>query len=111
VRKDLLVVSSGLDAVVREGAQAGDAAAMEPNMIVVTTPTGQIGQHVVRDLLAGDTAIRLIVRDAARLSPDVRERVQVVEGSHGEPQVIDRALDGAEALFWVAPPDTNRPLE
>jgi uncharacterized protein YbjT (DUF2867 family) len=34
-------------------------------MIVVTTPTGKIGRHVVRHLLASGEALRLIVRDAA----------------------------------------------
>lgn len=80
-------------------------------MIVVTTPTGQIGRQVVDDLLAADAAVGLVVRDASRLSVGVRERAQIVEGSHGDPDVIDRALKGADALFWVAPPDTSGTLE
>ncbi len=74
-------------------------------MIVVTTPTGQIGARLVRDLLAAGEALRLIVRDASRLPPDVRDRVEVVEGSHGDATVVDRAFEGADALFWVVPPN------
>jgi uncharacterized protein YbjT (DUF2867 family) len=80
-------------------------------MIVVTTPTGQIGEHVVRNLLAAGAPTRVIARDASRLAPDVRERVHIVEGSHGDPAVIDRALDSADSLFWLAPPDTSLTLK
>ncbi len=73
-------------------------------MIVVTTPTGNIGRRVVRDLLDAGEVLRLIVRDASRLSPDVRERVEVVEGSHGDAAVVDRAFEGADAVFWLCPP-------
>lgn len=73
-------------------------------MIVVTTPTGNIGRHVVRQLLDAGEALCLIVRDASRLPPDVHDRVEVVEGSHGDPAVVDRAFRGAEAVFWLCPP-------
>ena len=73
-------------------------------MIVVTTPTGNVGRHVVRHLLDAGRALRLIVRDPARLPPDVRERVEVVEGSHGDAAVVDRAFQGADAVFWLCPP-------
>jgi uncharacterized protein YbjT (DUF2867 family) len=80
-------------------------------MIVITAPTGQIGHHVVQNLLAAEAPLRVIVRDAARLPDAVRGRVEVIEGSHGDAAVIDRALDGADALFWLAPPDSTRTLE
>lgn len=73
-------------------------------MIVVTTPTGNIGRHVVRHLLDAGEALRLIVRDSSRLAPDVRDRVEVVEGSHGDAAVVDRAFRGADAVFWLCPP-------
>lgn len=31
--------------------------------------------------------------------------MEVVRGSHGDGQVIARALEGADALFWLVPPD------
>jgi uncharacterized protein YbjT (DUF2867 family) len=45
------------------------------------------------------------VRDPAKLSADVRDRVEVVQGSHGDAQVVARAFDGADALFWLLPTD------
>ncbi len=73
-------------------------------MIVVTAPAGQIGRHVVRNLVAAGETVRVVVRDPAKLENAVRDRVEVIEGSHGDPATIDRALDGADALFWLAPP-------
>lgn len=79
-------------------------------MIVVTVPTGQIGRHVVRRLLAEGLPMRLVVRDASRLEDDVRAKVEIVEGSHGDPTIVDKALEGAESLFWIVPPDFGRTM-
>ena len=69
-------------------------------MIVVTAPTSSIGRRLVPLLLAADTAVRVIVRDPARLDPAVRDRVEIVEGSHRDR--VD-ALEGS--VFWLTPPD------
>lgn len=73
-------------------------------MIVVTTPTGNIGSNVVELLLAAKQSVRLLARDPAKISPRVREQVEVVTGSSDDPAVLDRALAGAEGLFHVVPP-------
>ncbi|MHC3467305.1 NAD(P)H-binding protein [Streptomyces sp. 7R007] len=74
-------------------------------MLVITTPTGQIGRQVVDRLLDGDEPVRVIARDPGRLSPEVRERVEVVQGSHRDPDVLTKAFAGADAVFWLVPPD------
>jgi uncharacterized protein YbjT (DUF2867 family) len=74
-------------------------------MIVVTTPTGIIGQQVLKNLADSREALRVIVRDAARLPAHARDRAEVVVGSHGDPAVVDQAFAGAECVFWLAPPD------
>jgi uncharacterized protein YbjT (DUF2867 family) len=73
--------------------------------ITITTPTGQIGAQLVARLLDGADPIRIIVRDARRLDDSVLERVEVIEGSHDDQAVLDKALPGAKALFWLVPPD------
>ncbi|MER7778531.1 NAD(P)H-binding protein [Streptomyces sp. NPDC096191] len=84
-------------------------------MIVITAPTGNIGRHLVPLLLetapARGEELRVIVRDPARLPEAVRERVEVVAGSHGDPAVVDRAFAGADAVFWLVPPDASRTPE
>ena len=73
-------------------------------MIVITTPTGNIGHHLVKDLIEVGETLRVIARDPAKLDASIRDRVEIVEGSHGDAVVVSRALDGADALFWLAPP-------
>ena len=74
-------------------------------MIVITTPTGAIGAQVLQKLIDGPEPVRVIARDPSKLPETVRARVEVVEGSHGDRQILDRALTGADALLWIAPPD------
>ena len=78
-------------------------------MIVVSTPTGHIGSQVVRLLLEAGEPVRVIARDPARLAPDIRDRVEVVQGSTDDEDVLTRAFDGAESLFWVVPPSFQAP--
>ncbi|WFE34559.1 NAD(P)H-binding protein [Micromonospora sp. WMMD975] len=82
-------------------------------MIVVTAPTGQIGSKLVRTLLTHDEPVRLVVRDPGKLPADVRERAEVVTGSHQDLATLDRALAGADALFWLMPaaPTASSPYE
>jgi uncharacterized protein YbjT (DUF2867 family) len=77
----------------------------ESNMIVVTAPTGLIGHQVLANVLGSREPIRVITRDPSRLSAEARERVEVVQGSHGDLGVVDRAFAGADAVFWLVPPD------
>lgn len=73
-------------------------------MLLITAPTSTIGRRLVDLLLQdGTQPLRLVVRHASGLSPEVRDRVEVVEGSHGDERVIDRAAAGVDAAFWLTP--------
>jgi uncharacterized protein YbjT (DUF2867 family) len=74
-------------------------------MIIVTAPTGLIGHQVLNNLLASSEPIRLIARDPSRLPAHTRERVEVVQGSHSDLDVVTRAFAGADSVFWLLPPD------
>ncbi|WP_327269340.1 NAD(P)H-binding protein [Streptomyces sp. NBC_01218] len=75
-------------------------------MIVVTAPTGQIGRGLLARLLDGaEEPVRVIARDPAALDPAVRERAEVVEGSHADPATVATAFEGADTVFWLVPPD------
>ena len=80
-------------------------------MIVVTTPTGHIGRHVLRHLVDAGEAVRVVVRDASKLPQDINTKVEVIEGSHGDAAIVDRAFEGAEAVFWVVPPTPGVTLD
>ncbi|OJU39940.1 MAG: nucleoside-diphosphate sugar epimerase [Microbacterium sp. 69-10] len=74
-------------------------------MIVVTGSTGQIGSIALRSLVERGEEVRAVARHPERLPEDLRKRIDVVAGSHVDRDVIDGALDGAEALLWLAPSD------
>ncbi|MFH8408869.1 NAD(P)H-binding protein [Streptomyces sp. NPDC018019] len=82
-------------------------------MILITAPTGQIGSRLL-DILLDEAPthgeeLRVIVRDPGKLPDAVRARVDVVTGSHGDPEVVDRAFAGVDAVFWLVPPDPRAP--
>ncbi|MFF3542113.1 NAD(P)H-binding protein [Streptomyces platensis] len=74
-------------------------------MIVITTPTGQIGRQVVMNLLRRGAPLRLIARDPSRLARQVAERVEVVQGSTDDHDVVNEACADADRVFWVVPPN------
>jgi len=76
-------------------------------MIVITAPTGLIGHQVLDNVLGSGEPVRVIVRDPSRLPAQARERVEVVRGSHGDTDVVDQAFAGADAVFWLVPPDPH----
>ncbi|MFI6638989.1 NAD(P)H-binding protein [Streptomyces sp. NPDC050504] len=80
-------------------------------MIVITAPTGNIGSRLLSLLVEAAPAhgeeLRVVVRDPARLPGAVRARVEVVTGSHGDPATLERAFTGADAVFWLVPPDAS----
>jgi uncharacterized protein YbjT (DUF2867 family) len=74
-------------------------------MIVITTPSGLIGRQVFESLLDSGEALRVISRNPSRIPASAQERIEIIEGSHGDPSVVDEAFSGADAVFWLVPPD------
>lgn len=76
-------------------------------MILVTTPTGDIGRRVLSHLRAARKAVRVIARDASKLPQD--PHLDVVEGSMADATTINRALPGVARVFWLPPGDPTLP--
>lgn len=74
-------------------------------MIVVTAPTGTIGHQVLEAVVASGKPVRVIARDPAAIPSKIRDRVELILGSHGDLDVISKAFAGADAVFWLVPPD------
>ena len=72
--------------------------------IVVTTPTGKVGSRVTRLLLQAGVRPTLLLRDPAKLDGHTRELVDIAQGDQFDPEVVLRATEGADALYWVNPP-------
>jgi uncharacterized protein YbjT (DUF2867 family) len=77
----------------------------ERPVIVVTTPTGSIGHQTLARVIDAGAPVRVIARDPSRLTPEVRERTEVVKGSMDDPGAVAEACTGADAVLWVLPPD------
>ena len=72
--------------------------------IVINTPNGQIGRLLAQSLLDAGRTITVISRSADKVADLVKRGAKLVEGSTDDAAVLDRALAGAEALFWLTPP-------
>jgi len=74
--------------------------------VAITTPTGNVGRHVVRLVLQAGLRPRLLLRDPDVLPEDVRARVDAVRVDQLEPASVVEATAGVDALYWVDPPTT-----
>ena len=74
-------------------------------MIVITTPTGQIGRQVLVMVLDSGEPIRVLARDPSRLDPKIRDHIEIIQGSHDNIDVVTQAFAGADCVFWLVPPN------
>ena len=80
-------------------------------MIVITTPTGQIGRQVLSNLLDSGEELRVIARDRSKLPASIRDDLDVIEGSHGDAAVVDKAFAALKApVRRVTAPHTPVPF-
>ena len=77
--------------------------------IAVTTPTGNVGSHVVRLLCQAGVRPRLLLRDPDRLDAEVRDRVDLAVGDQRDAGYVAEASRGVDAIFWVHPDDWSLP--
>jgi uncharacterized protein YbjT (DUF2867 family) len=82
---------------------------LEVPVIVVTTPAGQIGRQVLANLLDSGEQLRVIARDPSQLPAGALNDLDMIEGSHGDAAVADKAFAGADAVFWLTPPNPRAP--
>jgi uncharacterized protein YbjT (DUF2867 family) len=71
--------------------------------IVINTPAGNIGRVVVERLLADNHDVFVISRHPEKVAWATSNGATLVRGSIDEDAVVERALEGADALFWVTP--------
>jgi len=66
---------------------------------------------VLGNLLDSGEQLRVIARDPSQLPAEVREDLDIVEGSHGDAAVVDKAFADADAdaVFWLPPADPRAP--
>jgi dihydroflavonol-4-reductase len=78
-------------------------------MIAVTGATGFIGGHVAAQLVEAGSAVRLLVRDRARVPEALSAATEVVEVDLVDLDSMRRALAGCQVLYHVAGMIAGRP--
>jgi uncharacterized protein YbjT (DUF2867 family) len=73
--------------------------------IAVTTPTGNIGRQLAGHLVAAGAETVLLARDRSRVKAFENRGAAAVEGSLADRDYVIRATQGADAVFWLTPPD------
>lgn len=75
--------------------------------IAVTTPTGNVGRHVLAALVRAGVRPRVLMRDPAGLDPGLAEYVDVVAVDQGDQDAVTAATKDVDALHWVDPPSVD----
>jgi uncharacterized protein YbjT (DUF2867 family) len=73
-------------------------------MIIITTPTGHIGSQVLEKLLKTDEKLRVIAHHPSKLSDEAKEKVETIQGSLDDFELLSKAYEGADQLFFIIPP-------
>jgi uncharacterized protein YbjT (DUF2867 family) len=71
--------------------------------IAVTTPTGNVGHHVVAMLVRAGVRPLVLVRAPGRLEPALRGKVDAVAVDQYDDEAVVAATAGVDALYWVDP--------
>ncbi len=78
-------------------------------VLLVTTPTGNTGKHVLAAALAAQEPTRVLVRDPQRLDPDLLASIEVVQGDLRNRESLRRALTGIDTAFYCVPQSADAP--
>ncbi|MBS9373445.1 NAD(P)H-binding protein [Rhodococcus sp. B50] len=72
--------------------------------VAITTPTGNVGRHVLRLAVQAGIRPRVLLRHPSALPSEVRDRVDAVRVDQLDVDSVVAATTGVDALYWVDPP-------
>jgi nucleoside-diphosphate-sugar epimerase len=75
---------------------------------MVTGATGFLGGHLVRSLAEGGTEVTALVRPTSKVSSELRESAQLVEGDLRSGESLMDAITDADVVYHCAALTTNR---
>ena len=73
--------------------------------LTILGASGRVGQEVLKQAIAAGHDVVVLVRDPSRL--DVETGVTVITGTVNDPEAVDRAVNGADAVISAIGPDAN----
>lgn len=71
--------------------------------VLVTGATGNVGPHVVRELISRGAYVRALVRDPARANARLHYAAERATGDFTDPSSLTQALQGVDAAFILTP--------
>ena len=78
-------------------------AGRESRRALVVGGTGFIGKRLVRELIARGWEVRVMTRGVGAAAAELGSLpVELVQGSHGDPQAARRALEGVDVVYHLA---------
>ena len=79
--------------------------------IAITTPQGNVGQHLTRMLIRAGVRPLLLSRHPENVSTALAEHVDLVKADSRDPNQVVSATAGVDAIYWVDPStDSPDPL-
>jgi len=76
-------------------------------MILVTTPTGNSGSLILRQLVEGGHTVRVLARDPNKIPEELRAQIEIVQGSLLDVDALTRALQGCDTAYYCIPQSTT----
>ena len=74
----------------------------KPARVLVTGATGYVGGRLVRELIAHNYRVRVLVRDAQRLQDyPWRDKVEIIEGDALNPESLNLALQDIDLAYYM----------
>jgi uncharacterized protein YbjT (DUF2867 family) len=73
--------------------------------IAVAGATGNVAGRALEKLVQAGAEVTVLVRHPEKLPASLRSKVHVEEGSLDDAAFVTRATRGAQALFWLTPPN------
>ena len=72
--------------------------------IVINAPNSNIRRRVTERLLDSEMPVGIITRNPDKVRDLAVQGVSVIVGSCDDEELLSRAFEGAEAVFWITPP-------
>jgi nucleoside-diphosphate-sugar epimerase len=70
--------------------------------VLVTGPSGAVGQYVLEALMRTDTEVRVFALPDSMHRVNYRDRIEMMPGDLGDPRALDEALNQVEIVFHTA---------
>jgi uncharacterized protein YbjT (DUF2867 family) len=97
-RRSAFLYAAGLAAIMALASCTASPPAA-PKKVLVAGATGQTGQLIVSELLAGGYEVRALVRDDAKARKLLGDKVELVEGDVKDPAAVTAAFAGTNAVI------------